>query len=152
MSTCKKLTYTQRIRRRIRALWLLLALMLAYMVLVGEIGLGDSRVMSTLADDVSRTIFFGGMGWVIYRIVRNKRLLQDKYALQQSMLHETDERNRSIYEKSGGIVWDVLFFALLFTTLTTSLVNMPAFYTSFALLCTALAAKAAAWWYYSNRA
>lgn len=152
MATCKKLSYTQRIRRRICALWLLLVLMLAYMVIVGEMGLGDSRMMSTLADDVSRIIFFGSMGWVVHRIVRLKRLLTDKSALRQTMLHEMDERNRSLYEKSGGIVWDVLFFALLFTTLTTSLVNMPAFYTAFTLLCTAAAAKAIAWWYYRSRA
>ena len=61
MKTYKQLTYSDKIRWRIRALWILLFFMLIYMVVIGEMNLGDSRIMTTLANDVSRIIFFGGM-------------------------------------------------------------------------------------------
>ena len=50
MKTCKHLTYTRKIQWRIRALWLLLTGMLVYMVLIAELGGGDSRMMTPLAD------------------------------------------------------------------------------------------------------
>ena len=134
MKTFKPLSFSDKIRWRNRALGCLLVLMLIYMVIIGEMGLGDSRVMTTLADNVSRIIFFGGMIWVIYKIIRNRKLLKDRQLLKEQMQDEFDERNRYLHDKSGGIVWDVLFVCLLFVTLTTSLVNMPAFYTSLAIL------------------
>ena len=65
MKTCKRLTYTRKIQWRIRALWLLLTGMLVYMVLIAELGGGDSRMMTPLADKFSRIVFFGGLGYVI---------------------------------------------------------------------------------------
>ena len=56
MKKYKEWTYTDKIRWRIRALWALLACMLVYMVLVGVLGGGDSRVMTPLARLVSRVI------------------------------------------------------------------------------------------------
>ena len=68
---------------------------------------------------------------------------------EQAML-EQDERNRWLYDKSGGIVWDVMFVCLLFATLTTSLMNMSAFYVSLALLCIAVVLKVLTFWYYEK--
>lgn len=150
MKTYKKLSFSDKIRWRIRALWMLLVLMLVYMVVIGEMNLGDSRVMTTLADDVSRTIFFGGMIWVIYRIVQNKKLLNNQWLLKQKLKDELDERNQYLHDKSGGIVWDIMFICLLFVTLTTSLTNMPAFYASFAILCVAVILKLTAYFYYKG--
>lgn len=141
MKIFKKLSFSDKIRWRNRALWCLLVLMLIYMVVIGEIGWGDSRVMTTLADNVSRTIFFGGMIWVIYKIVRNKKLLKNQWLLKEQMKNESDERNQYLHDKSGGIVWDIMFVCLLFITLTTSLINMPAFYTSFTILVMAVVLK-----------
>lgn len=150
MKTYKKLSFSDKIRWRIRALWMLLVLMLVYMVVIGEMNLGDSRVMTTLADDVSRTIFFGGMIWVIYRIVQNKKLLNNQWLLKQKLKDELDERNQYLHDKSGGIVWDIMFICLLFVTLTTSLTNMPAFYASFAILCVAVILKLTVYFYYKG--
>ena len=150
MKTCKQLSYSERLKRRNVWLWLLLGLMLVYMVLVGELGLGDSRVMSPLAEAVSRIIFFGGMIWVGCKIARNKRILRDAQLLRASMEQELDERNRFLYEKSGGVVWDIVFAALLFVVLTTSLTNMPAFYTALSLLAVALAAKVGAYLWHAK--
>ena len=150
MKTYKQLTYSDKIRWRIRALWLLLFFMLVYMVVIGEMHLGDSRIMTTLADDVSRIIFFGGMIWVIYKIIRSKKLLKNQYLLKREMKNELDERNRYLHDKSGGIVWDIMFVSLLFVTLTTSLTNMPAFYTSFTLLCVAVILKLVTYFVYKG--
>ena len=150
MKTYKQLTYSDKIRWRIRALWFLLFFMLVYMVVIGEMNLGDSRIMTTLADDVSRIIFFGGMIWVIYKIIRSKKLLNNQYLLKLEMKNELDERNRYLHDKSGGIVWDIMFVSLLFVTLTTSLTNMPAFYTSFTLLCVAVILKLVTYFWYKG--
>ena len=83
MKTCKHLTYTREIQWRIRALWLLLTGMLVYMVLIAELGGGDSRMMTPLADKFSRIVFFGGLGYVIGRICKNKQLLRSRQLLQQ---------------------------------------------------------------------
>ena len=104
MKTFKPLSFSDKIRWRNRALGCLLVLMLIYMVIIGEMGLGDSRVMTTLADNVSRIIFFGGMIWVIYKIIRNRKLLKDRQLLKEQMQDEFDERNRYLPDKSGGIV------------------------------------------------
>ena len=78
MRNCKRMPYAQIIRWRIRVSYALLVLMLAYMVLVAEMGGGDSRRMTDLASAVSRLLFFGGVGVVVSRIVHNKRLLRDR--------------------------------------------------------------------------
>ena len=150
MKTYKQFTYSDKIRWRIRTLWFLLFFMLVYMVVIGEMNLGDSRIMTTLADDVSRIIFFGGMIWVIYKIIRSKKLLNNQYLLKLEMKNELDERNRYLHDKSGGIVWDIMFVSLLFVTLTTSLTNMPAFYTSFTLLCVAVILKLVTYFWYKG--
>ena len=143
MKICKKCSFSQIIRWRIRALRLLLVLMIVYMVVIGELGLGDSRMMTSLAESVSRIIFFGGMIWVICRIVQNKKLLRNQWQLKQKLQQERDERNRYLHERSGGVVWDVLFVCLLLITLTASLTSMPAFYTSLTILVIAVILKAA---------
>ena len=103
MKTCKHLTYTRKIQWRIRALWLLLTGMLVYMVLIAELGGGDSRMMTPLADKFSRIVFFGGLGYVIGRICKNKQLLRSRQLLQQQMKTELDERNQYLHDKSGGM-------------------------------------------------
>ena len=87
MRTYKKLSFSDKIKWRIRVLWMILFLMFAYIVVIGEMKLGDSRVMTTLAEDVSRIIFFGGMIWVIYKIVQNKKLLNNQCLLKQILFY-----------------------------------------------------------------
>lgn len=149
MKSSSKLTYADRLHRRVRILWCVAALMLVYMVVVGETG-GDSRIMSRLAQIVSRVLFFGGLAWVIAAIVRTNKLLKNRAALRESQLQELDERNRYLHDKSGGTVMDIMLLALLFTTLTASLFNMPAFYTSLALLTAAVLLRGGAYLHYSR--
>ena len=150
MKPFEKLTYEQKIRWRLRLSWALLAAMLVYMVVVTELGGGDSREMSRLAGTVSRLIFFGGMVVVGTRIAHNRKLLRDIVLRRQQMLRERDERNRWLHDKSGGIVLDALLACLLFITVTCALFDNAAFYASFSVLLLALLFKGAAYLAYSR--
>lgn len=150
MNGLKNKPLTQRIRWRIRGLWALVILMLVYMVAIGEAGLGDSRVMTDLAQRVSRQIYFGGLVWLLWRIACNKKLLADRARLKAAELQRRDERRRYLRDKSGGWVVDALLALLLFATCTTALWNMPAFYVSLGLLLAAAALKAGSWWAYNR--
>lgn len=150
MKERKSTTYTEKIRWRNRALWLLLALMLAFMVVVGETGGGDSQMMTDLANLTYRVIYFGGMIWVGVRIHHNKALLKNRLLLEEKMLEEQDERRQYLHDKSGGLVVDVLLLFLLFTTTATALYNMPAFYMSLAALAATVLLKAGAYLAYSR--
>lgn len=151
MKTFNFLHYSEKLRWRIRLLTTLLVLMVIYMIVVAELGGGDSRIMTPLASAISRIIFFGGMIWVIYRIIHNKRLLANSLDRKMQRLQEQDERNQLLHNKSGGIVWDLLFFCLLIITCTTALFNMPAFYTSLSILTLALIFKLTAYFFYSHQ-
>ena len=151
MKICKHWTYTKKIRWRIRALWALLAGMLVYMFVIGELGGGDSRIMTPLAGRFSRIVFFGGLVYVVWRIRQNKKLLRSSQLLPQQMKAELDERNQYLHDKSGGIVADILLAILLFVTLTASMFDMAAFYTAFSVLAAAILLKAAAYWFYSRQ-
>jgi len=150
MKIFKQCSFSEKVQWRIRGQWVLLALMVVYMVVIGELGLGDSRVMTQFAETFSSITFFGGMIWVSRKIWKNKQLLRNPWKLKEKAIEEKDERNRYLHDKSGGIVWDVLFVCLLFVTVTTALINMAAFYTSFVLLCVAVALKAATYLIFSK--
>ena len=150
MAKFKNMSYSSLIRWRIRLLYLLLTFMLVYMVVVSELGGGDSRVMNNLAQNFSRLVFFGGMAYVISRIVHNKKLLQNRLLLKEQMLTEQDERNLYLHDKSGGIVLDILMACVLLITLTASLFHMVVFYACLGILILAIILKAAAYYFYSH--
>lgn len=152
MKTFKQLSFTEKIRWRNRALWLAVILMLICMVLVGELGGGDSRIMTDLAQAVSRILYFGGLICIGRRIYLNKQLLQNKLLLKEKYLAEQDERNRSLYEKSGGLAMDLMLLCLMIAAFITSLYNMAAFHTSFALLIGGIVIKTGLYLLYSRRA
>ena len=151
MRSAERSSYSDKIKWRIRILWITLAAMLIYIVVVGETGGGDSRIMTDLADIVSKVIIFGGIIYVASRIVHNKKLLKNRLILKDQLLKETDERNQYLHDKSGGDVVDILLIVLLFVTATASLYNMTAFYVSFGILITAILLKAGAYLFYSRR-
>ncbi len=151
MKKSERAAFTDRIKWRIRILWASLIFMLAYMVFVGENGGGDSRIVTWLADFVGDIIFFGGLGYIIYRLRFNKKLLQNKGLLAEKLCLEQDERNQYLHDKSGGIVMDILMLVMLFVTMTTAMFNMAAFYASFAILAAAVLLKAGVYLFYSHR-
>ena len=128
MKNYRQLPFDQQIQWRIRGQWVVLLLMLVYMIVVGETGGGDSRVMSPLADSFSRVTFFGGMIYIIARMIQNKKMLKNRQLLKEKYLSEKEERRCYLHDKSGGLVWDIMLVILLIAALTASLYNMAAFY------------------------
>lgn len=151
MKTSEKISYSKRIKVRNMILTAVLVMMMIYMVVIGELHLGDSRMMTRLAEISSRVIFFGGMIYVVYRIRRNRKLLNNRLLLREEMYKEKDEMNQRMHEKTGGVVWDSVFICQLFITLTSSFVNMPAFYSAFTTLFILIVLKSFACLYFSKR-
>ena len=150
MRKYKQLNYTKKIHLRIKMAYVLLVLMLIYMVIMGELG-GDSRIMTNLANFISDCIFFGGIIYIIARIAHNKKLLKNRILLKEQLQTEQDERNQYIHDKSGGLAVDLLLIMELFVTMTTALLNMPAFYTSLVILLVTLFLKAGLYFFYSAK-
>lgn len=151
MKNSNGLNYTDKIKWRIRILWITLAAMLIYIFIVGETGGGDSRIMTDLADVISRIIIFGGIIYIVARIIHNRKLLKNRLLLKYQLLKEQDERDQYLHDKSGGTVLDILLIVLLFITATAALYNMPAFYVSFTILLVTILLKAGAYLFYSYR-
>ncbi len=150
MKNYKAMNYSEKIRWRIRISQVILILMIVYMIVVAELGGGDSRIVTNLANMVGDIIFFGGIIYVISRIIHNRKLLKNRLLLKEQHLTEQDERNQYLHDKSGGIVMDILMLVLLFVTVTTSLFNMAAFYTALTILAAAVLLKAGAYLFYSR--
>lgn len=137
--------FSQKILWRIRLLWLLIICMLGYMVVIVELGGGDSRIMSPLAETMSRFLYFGGLIFAAWRIYANKKLLKNRLLMKEQQRRERDERQQSLHEKSGGVVVDILLGALMLATFTASLFDMAAFSTALALLFLTIFLKCAAY-------
>lgn len=150
MKRFDEMSFSQKIAWRVRLLWALLVGMLIYMVAVAELGGGDSRIMTPLADNASRLIFFGGLIYVGYRIRYNKKLLRDRLKMKAQQMKEQDERNQYLHDKSGGLVVDILLVLLLIAACTAALFDMSAFYMAYAILLAAAALKGIVW-YLANR-
>ncbi|MBC8609539.1 Uncharacterised protein [uncultured Ruminococcus sp.] len=141
MKSFPRSTYSEKIRRRIRLSWTIIVVMLIYMVVVVELGGGDSRIMSDFATAASRIIFFGGLIYLVSRICYHKKLLKNRQLLKDHLRAEQDERNQYLHDKSGGTVLDVLLICLLFMTFTAALFDMAAFYTAVSVLALAVLLK-----------
>lgn len=141
MKDLKSKDYTSTVKKRIALFWTLLILMIIYNIVVGIMGLGDSRRMSFLAENVSRIIYFGGLIYVIIKIVHWNKILKDKGKLTAQFWSELDERKELIYDKSGGLIFDILLFILLVITCTAAVFEETAFCVSFFILLTAIALK-----------
>lgn len=150
MKRFKNFTFTEKIKWRIRILWLVLLVMIVYMVVLVELGGGEWRFLTDLARNVNKLLFFGGQAYVIYRIYYNKNLLKNRLLLKEQMMLEQDERNQYLHDKSGGVVLDILLVNLLLITCTAAMFSTEAFYTAFAVLVLSVFLKAATYFYYSR--
>ena len=150
MKNYKTQNYSEKIRWRIRISWMILILMIIYMIVVAELGGGDSRIVTDLADMVGDIIFFGGIIYVISRIIHNRKLLKNRMLLKEQHLSEQDERNQYLHDKSGGTVMDIMMLIVLLVTVTASLFNMAAFYTALTILIAAVLLKTGSYLFYSR--
>lgn len=134
-------SYTKMIRWRIRLLWLALAGMLVFMVLIGETGARSSLLMSDFTAKTSNALYWGGMIYIIYRIVVNKKLLHDRNRLKEQQHRERDEFHQHLHRMSGGWVMDLYLTLCWITAIVTSCYSNEAFYAAFGLLTAAVLIK-----------
>lgn len=85
MKSCK-LPFSQVVKRRISLLWAVLALLLAFMVQVGEKGLIDSRSTTGLSQLSYKALYFGGVIYTSYKIHYKRSLLKNKEKLRQEKI------------------------------------------------------------------
>ena len=145
--------FGKKLKMRIRVSWLIIILLLAVMVIVGEmdaVTLLDSRSMDRTAQDASRIIFFGALIWQIVRIVRTKRLLRRSLERRERQIIEEDERRIAIRQRSGALAMDILLALLFAAVFFLAYVDMAAFYTAYWTLLAALALKGGLTLYYSK--
>lgn len=88
MKIFKKITYSQKIRWQINEMKSLIFLMFIYMIIIGKLGLGDSRVMTPLANLFSGVFIFGGIIWLIVKIQKSKKLIKDRALLQGHLVEK----------------------------------------------------------------
>ena len=149
MRKIREMSHRDKVRWKVRLLWALIVVMLAYMVVIGETG-GDSRIMTPWAKQFSHIVFFGGLSVVIWRLVYNKRLLKDRLRMKQDAAQKRDERQQYLHDKSGGVAMDALLVCLLFLAMTEAFYNMSAFYMAFATLLLTAGIKALTWCVYNR--
>ena len=145
-----KQPYTQIIKWRIRLLWLALAAMLVFMVVIGELGLRSSRIMSDFTARTSNVFYWWGMLWIIFRIVMNKKLLKDRLHLKEQQLRERDEWRQHLHRMSGGWVMDVFLVIGWVASIAASCYSNEAFYAAYGLLFIAALLKGGAYLAYDK--
>ena len=148
MKNYKNKSFKEKVKLRILMLRATIILMFIYIIILAEMGFGDSRIITGLAQDVSNIIFLGGMIYILRKISYNKKLLQDKLLRLDEEIKEADERKKFLHDKSGGVVVDILLLTLLIITFTTALINMTAFNVSFAILMITIILKATSYYVY----
>ena len=142
--------YAKVIQWRIRLLWLALTAMLVFMVVIGELGLRSSRVMSDFTARTSNVFYWWGMIYIIVRIVMNKKLLKDRLRLKEQQLRERDEWRQHLHRMSGGYVMDVFLVIGWIASIAASCYSNEAFYTAYGLLFIAALLKGGAWLAFSK--
>ena len=148
MKNYKNKSFKEKVKLRILMLRATIILMFIYIIILAEMGFGDSRIITGLAQNVSNIIFLGGMIYILRKISYNKKLLQDKLLRLDEEIKEADERKKFLHDKSGGVVVDILLLTLLIITFTTALINMTAFYISFAILIITIILKTTSYYVY----
>ena len=138
--TCKK-SYTKLIQWRIRLLWLAVVGMLIFMVVIGELGLRSSRIITGFAYDCGNFLYWCSLFYLIGRIIINHKLLKDRFRLKEQQLRERDEYRRYLHRMSGGWVMDAMLALCYIAAVAASCWSNEAFYVAFGLLAAAALLK-----------
>lgn len=146
--------FKKKLKTRIWIYRMLIVLLLAVMVVIGELPNGillDSRTMDAAAQSVSRILFFGTLIALIACIARSKRLLSRGLDRRERQIIEEDERRSAIREKSSAIAMNILLALLMAAVFVLAFVDMTAFHTAYAVLLTAAALRYGLAWFYSKK-
>ena len=72
MKRTDSMPFARKIRLRIWGCWAAIVVMTVYMLVLVEIGGGDSRIMTRTAELVTRLLYFGGLIFLIVRSITTK--------------------------------------------------------------------------------
>ena len=87
--------YAKSLKRQNVVLGMALVLSVALIIFLGETGWLDSRDWTRAAEGTQKLLFVW-QGWMIWRIVRNRRLLREPGEMKQYMVEKNDERRAAI--------------------------------------------------------
>ena len=90
--------YAKPLKRQNVVLGIVLVLSVALIIFLGETGWLDSRDWTRAAEGTQKLLFVW-QGWMIWRIVHNRRLLREPGEMKQYMVEKNDERRDM---RSGG--------------------------------------------------
>lgn len=141
----------REIKKRIAIYSALLVLIFAYIFVIGKMGLCNNRKMSDTAGMAIMAIIFGGVLFVVIKLVYNRRLLKNTFKISLEFRKELCKRDKLLYEKSGGVVFEILLYFLLFVTGTAALINEAAFRVSFLVLIVSIVLKVVTYMIYSSK-
>lgn len=141
----------RKIKKRIAIYSALLVLIFVYIFTIGIMGLANNREPSRLASTTILAIIFCGVLFVVIKLVYNRRLLKNTFKISMKLRTELCKRDRLLYEKSGGVVFEILFYFLLFVTGTAALINEAAFRVSFLILIVSTVLKVVTYIIYSSK-
>lgn len=144
-----KQSFTQTIKNRIHILWVVLIALLILMITIGEVGVIDSRYTTQMSEIAYKFIYFGSLIYVIYKINYNKKLLKNSQKLNEEKIRELDERTQWVYEKSGGIIVDIIMLGLTLFTWSLAFIDIFAFNTSVIILFFVVIVKIVSYTYYN---
>ena len=129
--------YAYSLRRRNILLAAAYLLSLAFMVIVGETALLDSRMLDETMESVQR-VFFIWQIVIIWRIIRNARLAKNPGMMKTQILKDGDERRRYIGGMAGRVFAPVFCVLLSIAAIAASFYDKTAFYTLYIVLIAAL--------------
>ena len=92
--------YAKSLKRQNVVLGIVLVLSVALIIFLGETGWLDSRDWTRAAEGTQKLLFVW-QGWMIWRIVRNRRLLREPGEMKQYMVEKNDERRAAICGQAG---------------------------------------------------
>ena len=145
--------YRKQIRRRIP--WLVIASVMAVALIILAIGIFGIQLPGTAADDFIRGMQTGLCAVLLVALVGTTislvRMLGNEKLLEKTFVTETDERNRFIRDKIGGIGMDVSLVILAIATIVSGFYSRTVFFTLAAVLVCQVHVKAGLKLYYRQK-
>ena len=129
--------YAKSLKRQNVVLGIVLVLSVALIIFLGETGWLDSRDWTRAAEGAQKLLFVW-QGWMIWRIVRNRRLLREPGEMKQYMVEKNDERRAAT----------IFMAAMSIASAIATMYSMTVFYT---LYFTMLALWGVLYFWYSKK-
>ena len=131
--------YAKSLKRQNVVLGIVLVLSVALIVFLGETDWLDSRDWTRAAEGTQKLLFVW-QGWMIWRIVRNRRLLREPGEMKQYMVEKNDERRAAIFMAAMSIASAI-----------ATMYNMTVFYTLYFTMLAALMLWGTLYLWYSKK-